>query len=98
MTLALRTAIACDAHGLCAELLPEMIALDDWGCPIVDGSPVAPTLLEHAQRATAACFTLALPHPRAPDPTPPVAALSGELRLSMDSGFARVSGEHSARG
>ena len=28
--------IACDAHGLCAELLPELIALDEWGYPIVD--------------------------------------------------------------
>ncbi len=27
--------IACDAHGLCAELLPEHIRLDDWGYPIV---------------------------------------------------------------
>jgi ferredoxin len=23
--------IACDGHGLCAELLPEHIRLDDWG-------------------------------------------------------------------
>jgi ferredoxin len=52
--------ITCKAHGLCAELLPEMITLDDWGYPIVDGSPVAPELLEHAQRAAAACPTLAL--------------------------------------
>jgi ferredoxin len=52
--------ITCDAHGLCAELLPEMIALDDWGYPIVDGNPIAPELLAHAQRAAAACPTLAL--------------------------------------
>ncbi len=52
--------ITCEAHGLCAELLPEMITLDDWGYPIVDGSPVAPELLEHAQRAAASCPTLAL--------------------------------------
>ncbi len=52
--------IACDAHGLCAELLPEMIALDDWGYPIIDERPIPPGLLEHAQRATAACPTLAL--------------------------------------
>ena len=31
--------IACDAHGLCAELFPEWISLDDWGYPIVaDGA------------------------------------------------------------
>ena len=23
--------IACDGRGLCAELLPELITLDDWG-------------------------------------------------------------------
>jgi ferredoxin len=52
--------ITCEAHGLCAELLPEMITLDDWGYPIIDGNPVTPELLEHAQRAAAACPTLAL--------------------------------------
>jgi ferredoxin len=25
--------IACTAHGLCAELLPEHITLDEWGSP-----------------------------------------------------------------
>ena len=29
--------IRCDAYGMCAELLPERITLDDWGYPIVDG-------------------------------------------------------------
>jgi ferredoxin len=52
--------ITCDAHGLCAELLPEMIALDDWGYPIVEGGPVPAELLEHARRAAEACPTLAL--------------------------------------
>ncbi len=28
--------IACEAHGMCAELLPERITLDEWGYPIVD--------------------------------------------------------------
>ena len=32
--------IACDAHGLCAELLPELINLDDWGYPIVPSQDV----------------------------------------------------------
>ena len=27
--------IACDGFGMCAELLPELIELDDWGYPIV---------------------------------------------------------------
>jgi ferredoxin len=52
--------ITCDGHGLCAELLPEHIRLDDWGYPIVDGVPVAPELVSLARRAVAACPTLAL--------------------------------------
>ena len=52
--------IACAAHGLCAELLPERIHLDDWGYPVVDGRPLPPDLLAHARRAAAACPTLAL--------------------------------------
>ncbi len=52
--------IACKAHGLCAELLPERIALDDWGYPIVDERPIPPELEGHARRAVEACPTLAL--------------------------------------
>lgn len=52
--------IACDAHAMCAELLPERISLDDWGYPIIDGGELTPELLEHARRAVAACPTLAL--------------------------------------
>ena len=51
--------IACDGHGLCAELLPEIVDLDDWGYPMVEGS-VPPQLAELAQRAVEACPTLAL--------------------------------------
>ena len=52
--------IKCDGHGLCAELLPERIALDEWGYPIIDPTPVAGTLEKHARRAVASCPTLAL--------------------------------------
>jgi ferredoxin len=52
--------IACDGHGLCAELFPEWIHLDDWGFPIVDGRPVPPGLEEHARRAVAECPVVAL--------------------------------------
>lgn len=52
--------IACTAHGMCAELLPERIALDDWGYPIVDGRPLSADLLEHARRAAEVCPTFAL--------------------------------------
>jgi ferredoxin len=52
--------IACEAHGLCAELFPEWITLDDWGYPIIDDRPIPAELIEHAQRAADACPTLAL--------------------------------------
>jgi ferredoxin len=52
--------ISCVGHGLCAELLPEWIELDDWGYPIANGDDVPPELLEHARRAANSCPTLAL--------------------------------------
>lgn len=55
--------ISCRAHGLCAELLPELVALDEWGYPILpDGTstPVPPALATAAKAAAAACPTLAL--------------------------------------
>lgn len=52
--------IACEAHGMCAELLPERIALDDWGYPLIDGRPLEPELIDHARRAALACPTFAL--------------------------------------
>jgi ferredoxin len=52
--------IACDGHGLCAELLPERITLDDWGFPIVDDRPLPPKLHSHARRAVSVCPALAL--------------------------------------
>ena len=61
MSLRLRVnPIACEAHGLCAELLPELIRLDDWGYPIIDESEVPNELLGLAWRAVDACPTLAL--------------------------------------
>lgn len=45
---------ACRARGLCAELLPEHVALDEWGFPAVTG-PVAPELVDLARTAVAAC-------------------------------------------
>jgi len=52
--------IACEGHGLCAELFPERISLDDWGYPIVDPRPAGPELEKHARRAVGACPVLAL--------------------------------------
>jgi ferredoxin len=52
--------IMCEAHGLCAELLPELIRLDDWGYPIIDEPDVPEELIDLARRAAEACPTLAL--------------------------------------
>ena len=51
--------IACDGHGLCADLLPELIELDEWGYPMIDGR-VPAGLAGHARRAVTACPALAL--------------------------------------
>jgi ferredoxin len=54
--------IACDAHGLCVELLPELITFDDWGYPLIAESDVPPELESLARRAASACPTLAVRH------------------------------------
>lgn len=52
--------IACSGHGMCAELLPEWIELDDWGYPIIEQGSLPPGLSAHAKRAVRACPALAL--------------------------------------
>jgi ferredoxin len=52
--------IACDARGLCIELLPELISADPWGYPVLAPGPVPDQLLPLARRAVADCPTLAL--------------------------------------
>lgn len=45
---------ACRARGLCAEVLPELVSLDEWGYPIVAG-PVPPALAATARDAVRIC-------------------------------------------
>jgi ferredoxin len=52
--------IACEAHGMCAEVLPEWISVDEWGYPIVDERPLPAELTALAKRAADACPTFAL--------------------------------------
>ncbi|MDX6287229.1 MAG: ferredoxin [Frankiales bacterium] len=55
--------IRCDGHGHCAELLPELLTLDDWGYPIAGAglSIEVPAELERlARRAVRTCPVLAL--------------------------------------
>lgn len=50
---------ACRGRGLCFEMLPERVELDEWGYPVVIGD-VPPELLHLARKASRACPTLAL--------------------------------------
>jgi ferredoxin len=53
--------ILCNGYGYCAEIVPELISLDDWGFPIVSSSPIEDDrLLSLARRAVATCPRLAL--------------------------------------
>ena len=52
--------IACDGRGLCAEVLPELITLDDWGFPVIADQDVPPNLWHEAQEALRLCPMLAL--------------------------------------
>jgi ferredoxin len=64
--------IACDGRGLCAEVFPEMITLDDWGFPIVGGQDIPVGLRPAAGEAVRLCPMLALrierPPARRPQP------------------------------
>ena len=51
--------IACDGRGLCAEILPELITLDDWGFPVIQGDVPGP-LVADAREAVRVCPKLAL--------------------------------------
>ena len=50
----------CRGYGICANLLPERIRLDDWGYPILDPRPVPDELLELAALAVRDCPAAAL--------------------------------------
>jgi ferredoxin len=52
--------ILCTGHGLCAELLPEQIDLDEWGYPLLSDAPVPKGLRPLARRAVNDCPALAL--------------------------------------
>lgn len=50
---------ACKGRGFCHELLPEIVDLDEWGYPIINGV-VPPELIGLAKEAVRTCPTLAL--------------------------------------
>ena len=63
--------IACSGHGLCAELLPELITLDEWGYPVVADQRVPARLARQARRAVTDCPALALLLSEPPDGSSP---------------------------
>lgn len=52
--------IRCDGYGMCAEMLPELIELDDWGYPILVPGAIPSKLLSLARQAVDICPVLAL--------------------------------------
>jgi ferredoxin len=50
---------ACRARGLCGELLPELVSLDEWGFPLVEGE-LSESLIAAAREAVRMCPRLAL--------------------------------------
>jgi ferredoxin len=46
---------ACQAYGYCAELLGEMVTLDEWGYPMTSDGPVPPGLVAMAKKAARDC-------------------------------------------
>ena len=56
--------IMCDGRGMCHDAAPELIALDEWGYPLLPGGGLRAELskgqLKEAEDATHACPVLAL--------------------------------------
>ena len=50
----------CRAHGLCHEIVPEAIHLDEWGYPFFDDRPLSGEELIAVRKAVQVCPTLAL--------------------------------------
>ena len=50
----------CDGHGLCAAVLPDRIARDEWGFPVLASDAVTDSDLRAVRRAVSLCPALAL--------------------------------------
>jgi ferredoxin len=50
----------CDGHGLCAELLPSRITVDEWGYPIIAGTDIDASEENNVRRTIGVCPALAL--------------------------------------
>ena len=52
--------VLCDGFGYCAELLPELVSIDEWGYPVVADRVVPSGLLDIARMAVSECPRRAL--------------------------------------
>jgi ferredoxin len=53
--------VLCTGFGYCADIVPELIARDDWGYPILKPGAIDDVRLLHlARKAVAACPQVAL--------------------------------------
>jgi ferredoxin len=84
--------IACDGFGMCAELLPELIDLDDWGYPMVRDGGVPDALMDHARRAVAVCPVLALRMRRVEIPSESLEPNRGSVRDDRSPRQRRLAG------
>jgi ferredoxin len=73
--------ILCDGYGLCGDLVPELIELDEWRYPIIHPGGVPRSLMSAAQRAVDCCPTLAL-RIDSTAPRKPETSARGKRRIS----------------
>ena len=52
--------ILCDGYGLCGDLVPDIIELDEWRYPILSPRTVPQARLDDVQRAVDCCPMKAL--------------------------------------
>ena len=80
----------CQGHGLCADIIPELIRLNPDGYPSVADAMVPVHMQGRAQRAVRRCPALAMriEQVASPGPTPPAArpALPSSNRKALGSG------------
>lgn len=52
--------IQCDGYGLCGDLAPGLIELDEWRYPILPAQPIPRSRVDDARRAVDCCPMRAL--------------------------------------
>lgn len=52
--------VRCNGYGLCSDLVPDLIGLDDWRYPVAPKGPIDPARVHDLQRAIDCCPERAL--------------------------------------